>query len=120
VAFRRIATLHAWIICLTGILFTGWGPMLLPLYGFHAAPEFFPSAGSFVRLAVSVDCLRSAAGRRPEDRRSATQRHRAVIIESHLVAIAVTAQQIAIGHSFGWATVAVFCSSRRHCARYTR
>jgi hypothetical protein len=86
--------------------------MLLPLYGFHAAPELFPSAGSFVRLAgvcmIAFGALLGAV-RKVEDAR--IQRGIArVVIESHLVAVAVvTAQQIAIWVTpFGWLTVAIF------------
>ena len=110
--FRRTVTFHAWIVCLAGIVFTGWGPELLPLYGFHAATEFFPSAGSFVRLAgvcmITLGALLGAVRKVAEPR---VQRSVArVLVESHLVAITVvTAQQIAIWVTpLGWVTVAVF------------
>ncbi len=110
--FRRTVTVHAWIICLAGIVFTGWGPQLLPLYGFHAAAEFFPSAGSFVRLAgvcmIALGALLGAVRRveAPRVQRSVAR----VLVESHLVAITVvTAQQIGIWATpLGWVTVAIF------------
>ena len=111
-AFRRTVTVHAWIICLAGIIFTGWGPQLLPYYGFNAAPEFFPSAGSFVRLAgVCMIALGAVLGAVRQVQEPRTQRSVArVLVESHLVAIAVvTAQQIGIWVTpLGWVTVAVF------------
>ncbi|MEK7750596.1 MAG: hypothetical protein AAB654_01675 [Acidobacteriota bacterium] len=110
--FRRTVTIHACIVCLAGIVFTGWGPDLLPLYGFSAAAEFFPSAGSFVRLAgvcmIALGALLGAVRKVEEPR---TQRSVArVLVESHLVAITVvTAQQIGIWVTpLGWVTVAVF------------
>ena len=110
--FRRTVTIHAWIVCLAGIVFTGWGPDLLPLYGFSAAAEFFPSAGSFVRLAgvcmIALGALLGAVRKVEEPR---TQRSVArVLVESHLVAITVvTAQQIGIWVTpLGWVTVAIF------------
>jgi len=111
-AFRRTVTIHAWIICLAGIIFTGWGPQLLPFYGFNATPEFFPSAGSFVRLAgVCMIALGAVLGAVRQVQEPRTQRSVArVLVESHLVAIAVvTAQQIGIWVTpLGWVTVAVF------------
>jgi hypothetical protein len=111
-AFRRTVTTHAWIICLAGIVFTGWGPQLLPFYGFNAAAEFFPSAGSFVRLAgVCMIALGALLGAVRQVQEPRTQRNVArVLVESHLVAIAVvTAQQIGIWVTpLGWVTVAVF------------
>jgi hypothetical protein len=111
-AFRRTVTFHAWIICLAGIIFAGWGPGLLPLYGFHAAPEFFPSAGSFVRLAgVCMIALGALLGAVRQVQEPRIQRSVArVLVESHLVAIAVVAaQQIGIWVTpLGWVTVAVF------------
>jgi hypothetical protein len=110
--FRRVVTAHAWIICLAGILFTGWGPLLLPLYGFHAAAEVFPAAGSFVRLAgVGMIALGALLGAvRVVEEPRLQRRIARVLVESHLVAIAVaTAQQIAIWETpVGWATVALF------------
>jgi hypothetical protein len=111
-AFRRTVTFHAWVTCLAGIIFTGWGPELLPLYGFNAAAEFFPSAGSFVRLAgvcmIALGALLGAVRQVevPRIQRSVAR----VLVESHLVAIAVvTAQQIGIWVTpLGWVTVAVF------------
>jgi hypothetical protein len=110
--FRRIVTTHAWIICLSGIVFTGWGPMLLPLYGFQGAAEVFPSAGSFVRLAgvcmIALGALLGAVRAVEEPR--IQRRIARVLVESHLVVIAVvTAQQIAIWNTpLGWATVVLF------------
>lgn len=110
--FRRVVTAHAWLICVMGIVFTGWGPMLLPLYGFRAATEAFPGVGSFVRLAgVCMIALGALLGvvrgiDEPRTQRSVAR----VLVEAHLVGIAVvTAQQIAIWETpVGWATVAVF------------
>ena len=110
--FRRTVTFHAWIVCLAGIVFTGWGPQLLPLYGFNAAAEYFPSAGSFVRLAgvcmIALGALLSAVRQveAPRIQRSVAR----VLVESHLVAITVvTAQQIGIWVTpLGWVTVAIF------------
>ena len=110
--FRRVITFHAWIVFLPGIIFTGWGPMLLPLYGFQAAPELFPSAGSFVRLAgVCLIALGALLGAVRVVQEAKVQRSIArVLVESHLVAIAVVAaQQIGIWVTpLGWVTVAVF------------
>jgi len=111
-AFRRTVTFHAWITCLAGIVFTGWGPELLPLYGFNAAAEFFPSAGSFVRLAgVCMIMLGALLGAVRQVQEPRIQRSVArALVESHLVAIAVVAaQQIGIWVTpLGWVTVAVF------------
>lgn len=77
--FRRTVTAHAWIICLSGIVFTGWGPALL----------------GAVRVVEEPGLQR---------------RIERVLVESHLVVIAVvTAQQIAIWETpLGWATVGLF------------
>ena len=111
-AFRRTVTIHAWLTCLAGIVFTGWGPELLPLYGFNAAAEFFPSAGSFVRLAgVCMIALGALLGAVRQVEAPRVQRSVArVVVESHLVAIAVVAaQQIGIWVTpLGWVTVGVF------------
>jgi hypothetical protein len=86
--------------------------MMLPLYGFQAAPELFPSAGSFVRLSgvcmIALGALLGAV-RVVDDVRIQRSIVR-VLVESHLVVIAVvTAQQIVIWVTpLGWVTVAVF------------
>jgi hypothetical protein len=110
--FRRIVTAHAWITCLSGIVFTGWGHLLLPLYGFQAAAQVFPAAGSFVRLAgacmIALGALLGAVRVVEEPR--IQRRIARVLVESHLVLIATaTAQQIAVWETpLGWATVVVF------------